>query len=141
MELSEFDQQRVQDFINRVVQQSFSYKDIVGQDRWETTWTPAPTSLTVVGTPTYTGRFRVQGRSVEFQVQFSSDTSVAATAGTTYFDLPIAAKGISGYASMQNATTNVAAGNCVIDVTNSRCYIPSITASGNTFKLFGKYEI
>ena len=141
MELSESEIILVQEILNRMLRQSFAYKDLTGTDRWETTWTPAPTSLTVVGTHTYTGRFRVQGRSVEFQVQFSSDTSVAATAGTTYFDLPIAAAGISGFASMQNATTNVAAGNCVIDVTNSRCYIPSITASGNTFKLFGKYEI
>ena len=141
MNLSEPDIVKLQDFINRVAQQSFAYKDIVGQDRWETTWTPAPTSLTVVGTPTYKGRFKVVGKMCFFQVQFSSDTSVAATGGTTYWDMPIAAKGLSGFGSMQNATTALAAGNCYIDVTNSRIFIPTIVASGNTFLLSGGYEI
>jgi hypothetical protein len=83
----------------------------------------------------------VQGNSVEFQVQYSASTSIASTAGTTYFDLPIAPKGISGYASNQNATTNTAANNCVIDVANARCYIPTIAATADVYKLFGKYEI
>jgi hypothetical protein len=48
--------------------------------------------------------------------------------------------GIAGDATMTNRTTNVAVGVCVIDVTNSRCYIPAQAASGNSFNICGRYE-
>lgn len=119
---------------------SFSYRDLVGQDRWES-FDPSFTSLTVVGDTTYSGRLRIVGKSCFFQVQFSAATSVASTAGTTYLTLPITAKGLAGLATMMNKTTNVAVGTCVIDAANSRCYIPSQTASGNVFLLAGWFEI
>lgn len=119
---------------------SFAFRDIVGQDRWES-FTPTFTSLTVVGDTTYSGRYRLVGRSCFFQVQFSAATSVESTAGTTYLTLPVASKGLAGESTMTNKTTNVAVGVGVIDVTNSRCYPPSQTASGNTFLLAGWYEI
>jgi len=119
---------------------SFAYRDINGQDRWET-FTPVFGSLTVVGDTSYSGRLRIVGRSCFFQVQFSAGTSIASTAGTDYLTLPIAAKGLAGLATMQNKTTNVAVGTCVIDATNSRCYIPTQSASGNTFSLAGWFEI
>ena len=120
----------------------FSARDLDGMDRWET-FTPVFGSLTVVGATNYTGRLRIVGRSVMFQVRFSAATSVASTAGTDYLNLPIAANpgGLAGFASMQNSTTNVAAGNCAIDVTNSRAYLPAIAATPNVFRLFGMYEI
>lgn len=118
----------------------FSYRDILGQDRWET-FTPSFTSLTVVGSPTYTGRFRVVGKWCQFQVTLVSSTSIASTAGTTYFTLPITSRGIAGHGVMTNATTNIAVGTCHIDVTNGRCYPPTQTASGNTFHICGGYEV
>lgn len=119
---------------------SFSHRDSIGQDKW-TVFTPVFGSLTVVGATNYTGRFRIVGKSVEFQVQFSAATSIASVAGTDYLNLPITAKGLSGMAVMTNDTTNISVGLCHIDVSTSRCYLPTQTASGNTFTLCGWYEI
>lgn len=119
---------------------SFSYRDSIGQDKW-TVFTPVFGSLTVVGATNYSGRFRIVGKSVEFQVQFSAATSIASVAGTDYLNLPITAKGLAGMAVMTNDTTNISVGVCHIDVSTSRCYLPTQTASGNTFTLCGWYEI
>jgi len=118
---------------------SFSYNDLVGIDRWEP-FTPIFGALTVVGATSYTGRYRDVGRSVQFQVTFSAATSIASVAGTDYLTLPRTAKGIAGIATMTNDTTNIAVGVCHIDVSTSRCYLPTQTASGNTFTLCGSYE-
>jgi len=119
---------------------SFAWANLLGQDRWST-WTPVFGSLTVIGATTYLGRFRVVGRSVEFQVRFSAATSIASVAGTDYLNLPIPAVGYAGTAAMTNDSTNVAVGLCHIDVATSRCYLPTQVASGNTFNLCGAYEI
>ena len=121
-------------------EQSFAYRDLLGQDRWME-WTPVFTGLTVVGATSYSGRFRIVGKFCEFQVKFSAATSIASVAGTTYLDLPIAAKGLTGISVMTNQTTNVSVGVCHIDVANSRCYLPTQTASANTFNLCGSMEI
>lgn len=120
-------------------QASFAYRDILSEDRWNS-FTPS-FSLTVVGTPTYTGRYRIVGAECQFQVSAVSTTSIASTAGTSYMSLPIAAKGIGGVATMTNDTTNIAVGVCHIDVADSRCYLPAQTASANTFTICGRYEI
>lgn len=121
-------------------QTSFAYRDMLGQDRWES-FTPVFGSLTVVGATTYTGRYRVIGKSLQFQVSFLAATSIASTAGTDYLTLPVTAKGLSGIAVMTNDSTNIAVGLCHIDVSTSRAYLPTQTASGNTFTLCGAYEI
>ena len=118
----------------------FAYRDIIGQDKWET-FTPAFTNLTVVGATTYVGRFRTVGRQCFFQVTLLAATSIASTAGSAYLALPITAAGIAGVGSMQNLTTGIEVGNCTIDATNGRCILPSQIASANTFALAGWYEI
>lgn len=118
---------------------SFAYQDLIGQGKWES-FTPTFTSLATVGATTFVGRFRRVGKAIEFQTQLSAATSIASTAGTTYLALPVAALGVTGLGNMTNRTTNVAVGVCVIDVTNSRCYLPAQTASGNLFDLYGSYE-
>ena len=118
---------------------SFSYRDITGQDKWDK-WTPVA-SVTEVGTPTYTGRFRFVGRQCFFQINAVASTSIATTAGTSYFELPAPAKGIGGMATMTNDSTNVAVGVCHVDVATSRVYPPSQAASGSTFHVTGWYEI
>ncbi len=118
----------------------FAHRDLIGQDRWES-FTPVFGSLTVVGATTYSGRYRIVGKSVQFQVSFKAATSIASVAGTDYLTLPIEAKGLSGICVMTSDTTNVAVGLCHIDVTTSRCYLPAQIASGNTFLLCGSYEI
>lgn len=121
-------------------QESFSYRDIIGQDKW-TVFTPVFGSLTTVGTPTYTGRMRIIGRSLEFQVKIVPGTTIASVAGSDYMNFPVSAKGLSGIAILTNQTTNISVGVCHIDVANSRCWLPTQTASGNTFNLVGSYEV
>lgn len=118
---------------------SFAWLNLIGQDKW-VDFTPT-FSLTVVGTPTYSGRFKIVGRQCFFQVKLVSSTSIASTAGTHYLNLPIAAKGYGGMATMQNRTTHIAVGVCEIDADTSRCYLPTQGASGNTFTVAGFYEI
>ena len=124
----------------QIDQKAFAYLDLLSLDRWES-FTPVFGSLTVIGATTYTGRYRIIGRSVQFQVQFSAATSIASVAGTDYLTLPIAAKGLSGMATMTNDTTNVAVGVCHIDTATSRCYLPTQTASANVFHLAGSFEL
>ena len=118
----------------------FAFRDLVDQDKWES-FDPVFGSLSVVGATDYSGRYRITGREVQFQVEFSAVTSIESAAGTDYLNLPVAAGGLAGNATMVNATTNVAVGVCVIDVTDSRCFLPTQSASDNTFKLAGWYEI
>ena len=118
----------------------FSYLDLQGQDQW-ISFTPVFGALTVVGDTTYTGRLRVVGKQLQFQVQFSAATSIASTAGTDYLTLPRTAVGLSGIAIMTNNTTNIAVGVCHIDVSTSRCYLPTQVASASVFNLYGSYEI
>lgn len=119
---------------------AFSWRDLNGQDKW-IDWTPVFGSLTVIGATSYSGRFRVVGKSLQFQVKFSAATSIASTAGTDYLNLPIPAAGYAGIAAMTNDTTNIAVGVCHVDVSTSRCYLPTQAASGNVFNLCGSYEI
>lgn len=121
-------------------EKSFAIRDLLGIDRWES-FTPIFGSLTVVGATNYTGRYRIVGKQIQFQVKFSAATSIASTAGTDYLNLPAAAKGVAGIATMTNDTTNIAVGVCHIDTTTSRCYLPTQAASGNVFTLCGSYEI
>lgn len=118
----------------------FANRDLRGVDRWET-FTPVFGSLTTVGALTVSGRYRIVGKQMQFQVRFSAATSIASVAGTDYFTLPATAKGLAGIATMTNDTTNVAVGVCHIDAATSRCYLPAQLASGNVFNLCGSYEI
>ena len=128
------------EFDDQPLRHGFAYNDLLGQDRW-IAWTPVFGSLTVIGATAYTGRFRIVGRWCQFQVQFSAATSVASVAGTDYLNLPITAKGLAGIATMTDNSTNKSVGTCHIDVTNSRCWLPTQTASADVFNLCGSYEI
>lgn len=125
----------------QVDQKSFSWRDLLGQDKWETNWAVVFGSLGVVGATNYSGRYRLVGKKCEIQVKFSAATSIASTAGTDYLTLPITMKGIAGMATMTNDTTNIAVGVCHMDATTSRCYLPSQTASGNVFTIAGWFEV
>lgn len=117
----------------------FSYRDLLQQDRWESF--TVSVSLTVVGTPTYTGRYRLVGRQCFFQITLVSTVSIATTAGTSYVSLPITAQGLGGVATMTDDTSNIAVGVCHIDVATSRVYPPTQAASADTFTLCGQYEV
>ena len=118
----------------------FAYRDLTGTDRWESF--DVTGVLTLVGDPTYVGRYRLVGAQCFFQISAVAATSIATTAGTSYFDLPRAAAiGIGGVATMTNDSTNVAVGVCHIDVATNRCYLPSQVASGDLFHVCGWFEI
>lgn len=118
---------------------SFAYRDLLSVDKWES-FTPVFGSLTVVGTPSYTGRLRKSGKLFQLQVKFSATTSIASTAGTDYLTSPVTIAGLTGMGVMTNDTTNIAVGLCHVDVTTSRIYLPTQAASGNTFNLFAEFE-
>ena len=123
-----------------VDESSFSWRDLQDMDVW-TNFDPVFGALTIVGTPTYKGRYRMVGRQAFFQVSLLASTSIASVAGTDYLTLPFTIYGLAGAAVMVNDTTNIAVGTCHIDVATSRCYLPTQTASGNTFNLAGWCEI
>lgn len=108
-------------------------------DAWET-WTPSFTNLTNVGSPTITGRWLRDVGRVYVQVKIVPGTTSASTAGSTYFALPVPAAGLAGDGSMQDSTTQISIGDCVIDVANSRCYTPTQAATGDTMLIAGWYE-
>ena len=105
------------------------------------TFTPSRTGWTDVGSPTVTGRKCKIGNVEHFQVKVVPGTTIATTAGTSYIALPVTAAGIGGAASMDNITAMTTVGNCVIDQANSRVYVPTQGASGNTFIICGWYEV
>jgi len=119
---------------------SSAYQNLIGQDSWRL-WTPAPSGMTEVGTATYSGRMRFDGRKLDWQIGIVAGTSTASTAGTTYFPLPVPAKGLAGVAVAYNDATNVAIGVCAVNVSTSRVYPPAWTATGDAIKLAGSIEI
>lgn len=120
--------------------QGFSFRDIIGQDRW-TKFVPIRTGWTDVGAPTVTATWRDVGQQCFLQMKVIPATTVATAAGTSYIALPRAASGISGGGSMQDLTTLTAIGDCVVDVTNSRLYLPTWAASGDTILIWGSWQI
>ena len=117
----------------------FSYRDHLGQDRWES-FTPSRTGWTDVGTPTVTGLYRSVGKQCFFMVEVVPGTTVS-TSVTSYVNLPITATGLSGMATMINSTSSVSVGVCAISVSSSRVYTPGQGTTANTLVLAGWYQI
>jgi hypothetical protein len=72
-------------------------------DYEEGTWTPSFFNLTVVGTPTYTGKYTKIGRQVSFVLQIQSTTSTASSLGSTGFSLPFNAADRSTISAVQSS--------------------------------------
>lgn len=72
-------------------------------DYEEGTWTPNFFNFTVVGTPTYTGKYTKIGRQVTFVLRIQSTTSTASTFSLTGFSLPIAAADRSTVTAVQSS--------------------------------------
>lgn len=92
-------------------------------------WTPIPTNLTVVGTPTYVGTYRRQGKLVFCTMTISATTSTAATTATYFSGLPFT----PAYPTSA-LTTNVSSGNAVSSgsAQSTFVYPGGWTATGNT---------
>jgi len=65
-------------------------------DYEEGTWTPIFNSLTVVGTPTYTGEYTKVGRLVTIRLHVHSTITTAASYSATTFTLPFTENGNDG---------------------------------------------
>lgn len=106
-------------------------------------WTPTRTGWVDVGTPTVTARYCQVGAVIHFQVKVVPATTTATTAGTSYISLPtsMGASSLSGDGSFMDNTTFISVGPCVFSPSNSRCYVPSQAATGDTLTIAGWYEI
>jgi hypothetical protein len=116
----------------------FAHRDLLGLDRWDAF--TVSTSVSSVGALSTSGRFRIVGRKVEFQAQVSATTSVALTSGVHFIALPVAAAGLAGQATMTNTSTNTAT-LAAINVSTSRCYLPTQTPTAATLAVAGWYEL
>ena len=90
----------------------------------EGTWTPTFTNLTVVGTPTYTGRYTRIGRMVSFTLRIQSTTSTSSSAGATYFNQPIAQFSNRGTLTAANGNATASYGVGLI-ADDGNCYLPT----------------
>ena len=114
--------------------------DVISRTAW-TPFTATRTGWTDVGSPTVTARYSQIKNVCYFQVKVVPGTTVATVAGTSYVNLPITAFGFTGEGSMTDLTTLIGIGNCVIDSTNSRVYVPTQTATGDTLVIGGWFEV
>ena len=93
----------------------------------EGTWTPTFTNLTVVGTPTYTGKYTRIGRMVSFTLRIQSTTSTSSSAGATYFNQPIAQFSNRGTLTAANGNATASYGVGLI-ADDGNCYLPTWVA-------------
>ena len=116
-------------------------KKVIPLQTW-TSWTPTRTGWTDVGAPTVTARYCRLGNVTFLQVKVVPGTTVATTAGTSYINLPVTAgaSSMGGDGTMTDSTTLIGVGNCVFDVANSRCYVPTQAATGDTLIIAGWFE-
>jgi len=105
------------------------------------TYTTTRTGWTDVGTPTVTAKFIDKGTLCFFEIKVVPATTVATAAGTSYVSLPVTAAGLSGTVTMTDSTTLIGVGTGVIDVTNSRAYVPAQVATADTLTIAGTYEV
>ena len=107
----------------------------------EGTWTPSPTNLTVIGTPTYTGTYVRTGRVVYITLEVAASTSTASTANSTYFTgLPFTIAIDSVINSVgANAVTSPGSG-LITKFSGGRIYTPTWGATG-TVELSGFYFV
>jgi len=104
----------------------------------EGTYTPAFTSLTVTGTPTYTGNYTRIGRMMFVQVVISvSGGSCSSTADTTYFSLPTTGTGTSTLTAAQTTTT----GSLGVGVVGTTAGYPPTWASQTSVVITFFYRI
>lgn len=98
------------------------------------TWTVSPTSLTVVGTPTYTGRYTRVGDRYDFIATATATTSTASTRGVTTFNLPFTAAAYSACSVVNsNGAVDIGTGFIV----GALAYPPTWGADAGPFVLVG----
>jgi hypothetical protein len=100
------------------------------------TFVPSWTSLTVVGTPTYTGTYVRIGAAVHCWLQVLSTTSTASTLGTTTFTgLPYAPSANSVITAVNAGGFTLGTG-IVSTSSSGTCFTPTWTAASNIIIYF-----
>ena len=98
-------------------------------DYEEGSWTPVPTNLTVVGTPTYTGFYTKIGRFVHLTLLVESTVTTASTAGsTTWAGLPFSIV-VDGLIMAVDANNQTSYGNGLMAAANGLIYSPTWAAT------------
>ena len=100
-------------------------------DYEEGTWTPSWTSLTVVGTPTYSGTYVKVGKNIFCQLTIASTTTTASTANSTSFTgFPFSmSTGVGNYSTM-TAVNNGSVVSYGVGLVNSNIgYTPTWSAT------------
>lgn len=103
------------------------------------TFTVTATSFTVVGTPTYTGVYSLVGKTMKCVITAISTTTIASTAGTSYFTgLPVLPAFEDVCVVVNEAFTNF--GNGLV-TTAGRVYCPTIGGTGSRIVVSFSYQI
>lgn len=103
-----------------------------------TDWTPVFVNLTIIGTPSITGKYYRNGRFIDFWVKIVPATSTTSVAGTTYID-PLPFKVTTDTVCHAIAgTTGVDFG--VVKSSNNRIYVPSWAALAVPLTITGRAE-
>ena len=103
----------------------------------EGTFTPVPSGLTVVGTPTYTGYYTRIGRVVYFSMNIVSTTSTTSTADSTTFSavLPVIVNAGGAYGTCtavnRGNTGSLGVGQIVLSGGATTIFTPTWTAVAN----------
>lgn len=101
-------------------------------------WTPSWTSLTVVGTPTYTGFYTIIGNVLKFVSTVTATTSTACTVGVTNINnLPVSAARADVVYVSSNFVGNIGMGI----VSTNVVFPPGWAASAHVFIISGCYQI
>lgn len=101
-----------------------------------TSWTPTFTSLGSTGTPTITGVYYKIGPLCYFNVTITPATDTTSTAGVTYCDLPLTARGNGPVFALSGN----AGGIGMINASQGRAYPPAWSAVTVPVTLIGVYE-
>lgn len=104
-----------------------------------TSWTPTFTSLTEVGTPSFSGRYyRLSQSLVYFRFTITPGTNTSATAGTTYVNnFPLTMRG-DGICFAVSGNLGTASGMC--DRATNRVYVPGWSAVTVPLSVIGLVE-
>jgi hypothetical protein len=109
------------------------YSNIENPFGWPDTFafTVSPTNLTVVGTPTYTGKFKADGFVT---ITLVATTSIASTSGSTYVNSPFK---ILASSILASGFYNTSPGNSFAYDADDNIYLPTFAANGNLFAISG----
>jgi hypothetical protein len=101
-------------------------------------WTPTFTSLTSVGTPSFTGRYYQIGQLCYFRIVVTPATSTTSTAGTTYVsNFPLTMNGDGICFAVTNGT-GTSSGHC--SSATNRIYTPAWSAITVPLSIIGIVE-